>query len=652
MRCSSRTIAGLPLLAFSALAATSAGAQDLSSFAVLAGSTVTNTNPSVITGNVGVSPGTAVVGFFPPGVVVGGTIHINDGVAAQAQADLTTAYNVLANRPPTDDLTGQDLGGLTLGPGVYSFDTSAQLTGDLTLDAGGDPDAVFIFVIDSTLTTAPGARVLLEDGAVGANVYFVVGSSATLDSSTEFVGNIYALTSITLVTSASIDCGAALARNGAVTLDNNVISICPLAAVVIGDELDDSASDTAVAVGAAIDAFVDGGGTLPFAFQVLDLLTPTELAAALEQLSGEAGAGVAPAGTQAMNSFLTLALRAGSPGPSGGSPSADINPGETIYGASRGPEDDTLGTNTVEALGYGEEAPSSGAFASFGPAPAAAPDPRLWEVWAAGYYGQSDTDGDPAAGTHDRSASVFGMAAGVDYYLRPDLRIGVAIGGGGTSFGLAEGFGGGESDMVQVALSTQKTFGSAYLAAVIAYAFHDVTTDRFVDLGGLHHYTAEFSAHNLGARIEVGKRIGSFVPYGAVQVQGFFSPSYSETTESGTTSFALDYHSDTTITVRTEIGARVDRSVALDNGSTLTLQARAAWAHDFWFDPGTEAGFQSMPGSTFTVEGTEPAADSFLFSAGAEIRFLSGFAIAASLDTEFGGGSETYTGKGRISYAW
>src|SRR6195952_5818937 len=136
-----------------------AGAQ-LSTFSVLAGSTVTNTStPTIVTGNLGVSPGSAVTGF-PPGTVIGGTIHAADAVAAQAQSDLTTVYNNLANEACNTDLTGQDLGGLTLTPGVYCFSTSAQLTGTLTLDAQGNSAASFIFKIGSTLTTASGSSVL------------------------------------------------------------------------------------------------------------------------------------------------------------------------------------------------------------------------------------------------------------------------------------------------------------------------------------------------------------------------------------------------------------------------------------------------------------------------------------------------------------
>jgi hypothetical protein len=198
------------------------------SFAVLGGSAVTNTGPSIISGNVGVYPGSAISGF-PPGIVVNGVIHMTDAVAAQAQADVTTAYNVAAGLPPNTDLTGQDLGGMTLVAGVYSFSTSAQLTGALVLDGQGDSSSVWVFQIGSTLTTATASSVILIGGASPCNVFWQVGSSATIGTTTTFVGNVLALTSITLVTGASSN-GGLYARNGAVTLDTNNVNAglaCP-----------------------------------------------------------------------------------------------------------------------------------------------------------------------------------------------------------------------------------------------------------------------------------------------------------------------------------------------------------------------------------------------------------------------------------------
>jgi len=203
-------------------------------FGALAGSTLTNTGPTSVTGNVGVSPGSAVTGF-PPGVVVGGTIQAGPASqATAAQADLTTAYNDAVSRPCTLDLTGQNLGGMTLGPGVYCFSTSAGLTGTLTLDFQNNPNAFFLFKIGSTLTTASASQVVLINTAGAAcpqqNINFQVGTSATLGTASSFSGNILALSSITLTTGSRLT-GRALARNGAVTLDTNAIAPCQPAIV-------------------------------------------------------------------------------------------------------------------------------------------------------------------------------------------------------------------------------------------------------------------------------------------------------------------------------------------------------------------------------------------------------------------------------------
>jgi hypothetical protein len=196
-----------------------------SPFVVLGGSTVTNTGPSVLNGDLGLSPGTSLTGFGLPAVVNGAT-HANDAVAAQAQADLTTAYNVAAGQPipAGKDLTGTDLGNRTLTAGAYGFSTSAQLTGQLTLDAKGNPNAQFVFVIGSTLTTGSASSVILTNGASPCNVYWKIGSSATLGSTTAFIGNLMALQSISLNNGASV-IGRLLARNGQISLINNVLSL-------------------------------------------------------------------------------------------------------------------------------------------------------------------------------------------------------------------------------------------------------------------------------------------------------------------------------------------------------------------------------------------------------------------------------------------
>lgn len=192
-------------------------------FVVLGGSTVTNTGPSVLNGDLGIAPGTSLTGFGLPAVVNGAT-HQNDAVASQAQADLGTAFGVAGGQPvsPGNELTGIDLGGLTLTAGAYGYSSSAQLTGQVTLDAQGDPNAQFVFIIGSTLTTASASSVKLINGASPCNVYWRVGSSATLGTGTAFQGNLMALTDISLNDSVTVQ-GRVLAENGQVSLINDVL---------------------------------------------------------------------------------------------------------------------------------------------------------------------------------------------------------------------------------------------------------------------------------------------------------------------------------------------------------------------------------------------------------------------------------------------
>jgi hypothetical protein len=192
-----------------------------SSFTVLGGSTVTNTGATAVTGDLGVSPGAAVTGF-PPGTV-SGTIHAGDATAALGQTALTAAYNDAAGRTVNVVTVSGDLTGRTLGPGLYKSTSSLDISGAMTLDALGDANAVYVIQIASTLTTGPGSQVILAGGAQPSNIYWQVGTSATLGTSSMFKGTIMADQSITVNTGARVD-GRVLARNGAVTLDANVIT--------------------------------------------------------------------------------------------------------------------------------------------------------------------------------------------------------------------------------------------------------------------------------------------------------------------------------------------------------------------------------------------------------------------------------------------
>jgi hypothetical protein len=575
-------------LALSLFCATGAGAQDLTSFAILGASTVTSTGNSVINGNVGLYPGTSITGF-PPGIVNPPyTIHQTDAVAQLAQAQNTTLYNSLGILPSTSDLTGQDLGTVgTLSPGVYNFDSSAQLTGTLTLDGGGNPNAIFVFQIGSTLTTAGASAIVLTNGASAANVFFLVGSSATLGTTTAFKGEILALADISLLNAASINCGAAWSQTGAVTLINNAISVCPIAAARFG--------------------------------------------------TGEAGSGGEFAATLAMNSFLSQLFDSPFSEGRGLGPGDENAPGPgTVRVLGYGPEDSPSAARSI--------------FESFiGKAGGTVPDPRRWYVWAAAYGSQNTTAGDALAGTHGRTARAYGFTTGFDHRVSPNTSVGIAVSAGRTDFRLSDDLGTGHSDMLELALRGRSDFNNSYVAGAIAYGFHAASTARDVTFTG-ERLTGSYFGHDVAARLEIGYRFAWFSPYAALGSQAFFTPAYSESPSSS--ALAIGYDAHTATTLRTELGVRVNQSVPLSSDRTLALRGRVAWAHDFWSDPNATAHFLATPTLSFPTLGAVPPTDSLLVSAGAEIRLRSGVALAGVFDGEFARGSQTYVGTVRLSYSW
>ena len=206
------------------------------SFAALAGTTITSTSGGTINGNVGVWPGTTfVVGAQP--VKVNGTVYLGDHVAQQAQGALTVAYNDAAGRTLNVIVSAGELGGKTLAPGLYkSAPGSFTITSvDLTLDAQGDPNAVWIFQMASTLVVGNGRQIILAGGAQACNIFWQVGSSATLGTTSVVKGNILALTAISIKTGARLD-GRALARNAAVALDANTVTRQPPTAHIFTDQ--------------------------------------------------------------------------------------------------------------------------------------------------------------------------------------------------------------------------------------------------------------------------------------------------------------------------------------------------------------------------------------------------------------------------------
>jgi autotransporter-associated beta strand protein/T5SS/PEP-CTERM-associated repeat protein len=386
----------------------------------------------------------------------------------------------------------------------------------------------------------------------------------------------------------------------------------------------------------AINAFFNNGGTLPGAFANLFGLTGVNLGNALTLLSGEAATGTQQAAFQLTNQFLGIML----------DPFVD---GRNSIAGAGGP-----------ALGFAperEELPDDIALA-YAKLLKAPPKPasfeQRWSVWGAGYGGGNRTSGDPAVvGSHDLTARTAGGAAGLDYHLSRDSVVGVALAGGGTDWSLAQGLGGGKSDAFQAGIYGTTRWGSAYVAAALAFTNHWMSTDRFAFAGD--HLSASFNAQSFGGRVESGYRFatiyGGLTPYAAVQAQNFRTPAYSEAdlTAGG---FALGYNGRTATDTRSELGGRFDRLLLLNPEAALTLRARVAWAHDWVSDPTLAAVFQALPGASFLVNGATPAKNSALTSAGGELRLANGVSLLAKFDGEFASHSSTYAGTGTVRYTW
>ena len=389
-------------------------------------------------------------------------------------------------------------------------------------------------------------------------------------------------------------------------------------------------------VAGTLNNFFNNGGTLPAGFVSVFGLTGGNLGNALSLLSGEAATGGQQVGFQMTTQFLGLML----------DPFVDGRSGVAgAGGAALGfaPERETL---EDIALAYASvlKAP-----------PMKAPTfEQRWTAWGGAYGGSNRTSGDQAVvGSHDLSARTAGFAGGLDYHLSRDSVVGFALAGGGTNWSLAQGLGGGKSDAFQAGVYGATRSGPAYVAAAFSYTNHWMSTDRFAFAGD--HLTASFMAQSFGARVESGYRFstvyGGLTPYAAIQAQNFRIPSYSETDVNGG-GFALAYNGRTGTDTSSELGARFDRLLAINPNAVLTLRARLAWAHDWVSDPTLAAVFQTLPGTSFIVNGATPAKNSALASGGTELRLANSVSLIGKFDGEFASRSSTYAGTGTVRYAW
>ena len=388
----------------------------------------------------------------------------------------------------------------------------------------------------------------------------------------------------------------------------------------------------------AVTNFFNSTGSIPAAFAGLN-------AAGLTIASGELGTGVIQSSIKADDLFLNLLLDPSVAGRAGGFASGG--------GASQFAADDEASAYTAKRKASPSERDAY-AMATKAPLLSAQPVNR-WSVWGAAYGGSESIGGNAVVGSQDTTARVWGVVAGADYKVSPDTLLGFAVAGGGTSFTLANALGQGSSDLFQAGAFGRHTFGPAYISAALAYGWHDVTTNRTVALAGIDQLQARFKAETFSARFEGGYRFATpmigITPYAAAQVISFNLPAYAEQSLLGSGLFALNYAAQTTTATRTELGLRSDKSFAMQD-AVLTLRGRAAWAHDYNPDRAVTAIFQALPGASFVVNGARGDPDAALVSAGAEMKWLSGFSLAATFEGEFSGNTASYSGKGVARYTW
>lgn len=566
------------------------------SFGVLAGSTVTNTGPSVIMGNVGAAPGNAIVGF-PPGIVLPpGTIHAGDAVAATAQVDLATAYTTLQALPSQFNLTGQNLGGMVLLPAIYSFATSAQLTGVLTLNGLGNPAAQFVFQIGSTLTTASNSAVLLINGANGNNVYWAVGSSATLGTNSVFAGNIVALTSITLNTGATITCGRALARNGAVTLDNNTITLC---------------APTTGGTGGT-----GGTGT--------DITQNT--------LFGEGTSGAQQTAFGASGLFGSILM-------SEAMVARDGTP--DLTGISSRPM-------KIGVLAEGSSTDVTGDYL-----------PSTWRLWTTGFGGRGSFEGSAVSGSSALDTRTAGFAVGLDYQIDRTALFGIAAGYTYSQFSVDQLTTRGNVEGAHLGLYGLKRFGAFYLAATAEYAHFKNSTERSVDWVLDERTSGSFDSEAFSARVEAGwkRSIGRHwvTPFAGVQFSHLMSDGFTEGSvgTAGTPGLlGLTFGSNSVNSLASSLGIQVDTRLLLPGGQTLSPFARVAWVHEFSPDRGISAILTSSPEASFSPVGASAAEDVAKVKAGARLDVTQNTGLFLAFDGEFSGHTQSYAGTGGLKVTW
>jgi autotransporter-associated beta strand protein len=386
------------------------------------------------------------------------------------------------------------------------------------------------------------------------------------------------------------------------------------------------------ALGNALTRFFNTTGAVPLAYGTLN-------AAQLSQVAGELPTGAQQTTLDAMNMFVGLLT----------------DPSSHQAFVSNSAAGGWIGTEeSGRASAYLPYNKSDG-FAMLASAPATFE--RRWSVWAAGFGGSQSAGGNAATGTNHATSRVFGTAVGASYFFSPDTTAGFALAGGGTSFGV-DAMGSGRSDLFQAGVYLRHNKGPFYVAGALAYGWQDLTADRAVTVAGVDRLRTGFEASAYSGRLESGYRFAvpwsdrfGITPYGGAEFTTFNLPFYSESVVTGTSRFALGYAAKDVTGMRSDFGVRADKSFSAEEGS-LTLYGRVAWVHDFAPDRSIVAALQALPGVNFVVSGAAGAKDLGLVAVSAEMKWRSGWSVAATFEERMSRATQAFSGKGSVRYQW
>ena len=508
--------------------------------------------------------------------------------------------------------------GGTLEPGLVGQPgTFMTLTGSLAFQPGA------IYLVNINPTTASRANVSGTVSLNGAVQGFLTPGSYSTKTTYDILdqsGYSGAFTGFSAINAPGF--------GGTLTNQTNDVLLNLTAQIGSGGGLNENQQNVAN----AINTYFNNGGALPASLFTVFQANPGNT---LNLLDGQDATGAQNSAFTLMNQFLELLL----------DPSIDGRGGSSPTGGMLGFAPDQQ-----------ESVPLDLAFVGLMDAQPQQTFAQHWSTWASGFGGSATTNGDPTVGSNNLTTNTYGYATGMDYRYSPGTVLGFSLAGSGTTWNLAQGFGAGRSDAFMAGVYGVTHSGPAYLATALAFANQWFTTNRTAFAGD--QLTASFQGQSYSVRLEGGYRFAlpgnryvvGVTPYAAIQAQDFRTPAFSETDLTGG-GFGLSYDAMNGTDMRSELGGRFDDLTTLDN-MPLILRAKVAWAHDWVSNPALNASFESLPGTSFTVNGAPIPPNSALASAGAQLFFTSSWSLLAKFDGEFAPASQTYAGSGTLRYSW